>query len=148
MKYVAPSTNKVLFLNLGSCRRENLVRELERYLPPDSIHIYGNCGNRTCSGKSIEEKDYCWNMIENNYKFYLSLENSICRDYVTEKMFEALKLDVVPVVLGGADYKNIFPKNSFINMLDYKNMSQLAELLGKLMFHRPTLNLKHKFSKP
>ena len=70
-------------------------------------------------------------MIEENYKFYLSLENSICRDYVTEKMFEALKHDVVPVVLGGADYKDIFPENSFINMLDYKNMSLLAQHLGR-----------------
>ena len=119
---------------MGSCRREDLVRQLEKYLPPDSIHIYGQCGNRTCPGTSLEDKDGCWNMIEENYKFYFSLENSVCRDYVTEKIFEALKRDVVPIVLGGAEYKNIFPDHSFINMLDYKNMSQLAEhllLLGE-----------------
>jgi len=115
-----------------SSRREELVRELEKYLPPDSIHIYGECGHRNCPGKSPEERDDCWDMIENKYKFYLSLENSICRDYVTEKLFEALKHDVVPVVLGGADYHNILPKHSFINMLDYKNMSHLAEHLVEL----------------
>ena len=105
------------------------MRQLEKYLPPDSIHIYGQCGNRTCPGTSLEDKDGCWKMIEENYKFYFSLENSVCRDYVTEKIFEALKRDVVPIVLGGAEYKNIFPDHSFINMLDYKNMSQLAEHL-------------------
>ena len=102
------------------------MRELEKYLPADSLHVYGKCGKRRCRGDSLDEKEDCWDMIEENYKFYLSLENSICRDYVTEKMFEALKHDVVPVVLGGADYKDIFPENSFINMLDYKNMSLLA----------------------
>ena len=113
-------------------RREDLVRQLERYLPPDSLHIYGKCGNRTCPGTSLENKEDCWKMIEDNYKFYFSLENSVCRDYVTEKMFEALKHDVVPVVLGGANYQNMFPEHSFINMLDYKNMSQLAEHLVHL----------------
>ena len=107
------------------------MRELEKYLPADSLHVYGRCGKRRCRGDSLDEKEDCWDMIEENYKFYLSLENSICRDYVTEKMFEALKHDVVPVVLGGADYKDIFPENSFINMLDYKNMSLLARHLGR-----------------
>ena len=110
--------------------REHLVRELEKYLPPDSIHIYGRCGNRSCEGGSLGDRDNCWDMIQDNYKFYLSLENSICLDYVTEKMFEALKHDVVPVVLGGTDYHKVFPENSFINMLDFSNMSQLADHLG------------------
>ena len=30
-------------------------------------------------------------------RFYLSFENSICEDYATEKFFNALKSDIVPV---------------------------------------------------
>ena len=112
-------------------KREVLVEELRKYLPGDKIHVYGKCGSMKCSGASPGERDDCWKMLEQKYKFYLALENSICPDYVTEKLFEALKHDIVPIVLGGADYKG-FPPNSFINMMDFTNMSSLAEYLIRL----------------
>ena len=34
-------------------------------------------------------------------RFYLSLENALCGDYITEKAFLALQLNTVPVVMGG-----------------------------------------------
>ena len=72
----------------------------------------------------------CWKILEKKYKFYLALENSICPDYVTEKMYEALKHNIVPVVFGGSDYKVMFPKDSFIDMMEFKNVSSLADYLG------------------
>lgn len=39
-------------------------------------------------------------MVERDYMFYLAFENSICADYVTEKFFNAMKRDVIPIVLG------------------------------------------------
>ena len=110
-------------------KRELWVKELRKYLPADSIHVYGSCGSMACSKDSRDDREECWKMLEHKYKFYLSLENSICPDYVTEKMFEALKHDIVPIVLGGADYDKTFPPHSFINMMDFKNMSTLADHL-------------------
>ena len=34
------------------------------------------------------------------YKFYFAFENSLCDDYITEKFFNMLKHNIVPVVLG------------------------------------------------
>ena len=46
-------------------------------------------------------------MLDKGYKFYLSFENSLCSDYVTEKFWKILKFNIVPVVLGGADYSKV-----------------------------------------
>jgi hypothetical protein len=48
---------------------------------------------------------------------------------VTEKMFEALKHNVVPIVLGGANYTATFPEKSFINMQDFSSMKNLSDYL-------------------
>ena len=58
-------------------------------------------------------------MIEAKYKFYLSFENSICDDYVTEKFFEIMNHDIVPVVYGGANYSRIAPPHSYIDALKF-----------------------------
>jgi alpha-1,3-fucosyltransferase len=55
-------------------------------------------------------------MVEANYKFYLSFENSLCRDYVTEKFWKVLMYDVVPIVYGAANYSLLAPAKSFINV--------------------------------
>ena len=69
------------------------------------------------------------------YKFYLSLENSIhCKDYITEKFFNnALLAGTVPVVLGAKkeDYDLVAPRNSYIYAKDYSN-KELVDLLNYL----------------
>ena len=56
-------------------------------------------------------------MLERDYKFYLNLENSLCRDYVTEKCYSPLLYSTVPVVYSGADYEVIKAHhNSFIDV--------------------------------
>ncbi|QQP51756.1 FucTC CG40305PAlike [Caligus rogercresseyi] len=55
------------------------------------------------------------NLKRRPYKFYLSLENSICKDYMTEKLWNALNHSVVPIVLGGGDYANTLPEGSYID---------------------------------
>jgi alpha-1,3-fucosyltransferase len=46
-------------------------------------------------------------MLDKGYKFYLSFENSLCSDYVTEKFWKILNFNIVPIVLGGANYEKV-----------------------------------------
>jgi hypothetical protein len=64
--------------------------------------------------------------------FICRLRISFARDYVTEKFFARMNSNLVPVVLGQADYKLIAPPHSFINVLDYENPKALADFLHKL----------------
>merc|ERR1712130_688447 len=71
--------------------------------------------------------------LERDYKFYLSFENSICEDYVTEKFFNILKYNVLPITYNGADMSLVAPPHSHINTLEYKSVSALARRLKSVM---------------
>lgn len=108
----------------GAKRRLRYVQELQKHIPVD---IYGKCGTLTCTGS-----EQCYQMLQDNYKFYLSFENSFCEDYVTEKLFNVLRYNVVPVVLGCANYDVIAPPYSVINTNSFMNPKHLAEYLWSL----------------
>ena len=65
------------------------------------------------------QKGDCKEIISKKYKFYFAFESSLCKDYVTEKFFEILPYDIIPVVYGYGSYSTYVPKSGFINALDY-----------------------------
>jgi len=101
-----------------SSKRELYVQELKKY--NISVDIYGHCG-----GKWVDRNDVR-KVINNDYKFYLSFENSFCKDYITEKFFSYFQLDVVVVTRGGGNYSRILSNDSFINTADFKTVKDLA----------------------
>ena len=108
--------------------RMDYVKVLKKHIQVD---IYGKCGHLKCSRSQENE---CWNKVDKHYHFYLAFENSICKDYVTEKFFNAMNHNVVPIVLGGANYQDLAPKNSYIDAYnDYKNPVLLAKYLKNLI---------------
>jgi len=111
--------------------REDYVRQLQEHIQVD---VYGKCGNLSCPRNEEHwlSNPECYDMIEQKYKFYLSFENSICNDYVTEKFFLVLQKDVVPIVFGGADYQSIAPNHSYIDALAFSSPTELAEYLHLL----------------
>ena len=60
--------------------RGNYVEELAKYI---NVDIYGSCGKMSCP----RSDQNCFKMLSKNYKFYLSFENSNCKDYITEKLY-------------------------------------------------------------
>lgn len=83
--------------------RENTTKNIQTALSKYglAVDIFGACGNMTCPRDRQED---CLNVLEEDYYFYFAFENSICEDYVTEKILHPLQHYAVPIVLGGADY--------------------------------------------
>lgn len=105
--------------------RENLVRDIQMFMDVD---VYGKCGNLTCSRYSPE----CDAFLNNDYKFYFSFENALCKDYITEKVFEQMERDIIPVVFGGANYNKFLPPHSYIDVEQFSNVRTLVEFLERL----------------
>ena len=59
----------------------------------------------------------CFTNISTQYWFYLAFENSICNDYITEKFWRSLDLEVVPIVMGGGNYTRDAPENVICSCL-------------------------------
>lgn len=116
-------------------KREEYVRQLKQYIDLD---IYGKCGDKECLPRNSHR---CNNLLD-EYKFYLSFENSLCPDYISEKFYRALERDVVPIVYGGGDYNQYAPPHSFIHVADFETPRCLADYL-KLLDENDAMFLRY-----
>ena len=103
--------------------REEYAAELAKHI---DVTIVGECGNNTCPS---DDRYMCRHELQHKYKFYLSFENSLCKEYVTEKLFDAMKTNMIPIVFGAYDYKNNLPERSYIDVRDFSSPKTLAEYL-------------------
>ena len=67
-----------------------------------------------------------------DFQFYLSFENSLCKDYITEKLWKILNANVstIPIALGGLsieEYEYVAPPNSFIYVRNFSSPNALAK---------------------
>ncbi|XP_072176741.1 3-galactosyl-N-acetylglucosaminide 4-alpha-L-fucosyltransferase FUT3-like [Diadema setosum] len=118
--------------------RTLFVKELQKHIPVD---IYGKCGTFECPKKSYEQ---CLQVMQ-QYKFYLALENSECKEYITEKFWSnAFSTGMVPIAFGAPreDYERTAPPNSFIHLNDFATMQEFLDYIN-LLDRNDTLYMKY-----
>ena len=123
--------------------REGIVTHL-REVTSLIIDIFGKCGDKAHKLPPETTKEIRETMINRgkvyreklkNYKFYLSFENSLCQDYITEKFFLAMYAGALPVAYGGlskSDYDKVAPPHSFIHVDDFDTIEDLSKHLTHL----------------
>lgn len=117
-------------------KRDILAQNISKLMKVD---IYGKCGNHVCDKNNSTD---CYDMVEADYKFYLSFENSVCKDYVTEKLYYIFRKNVIPIVYGGADYAIVAPPHSVIDVQKYDTVKELVDYL-KYLDENPKEYLKY-----
>lgn len=112
-------------------KRQEFVETLQKALKPHgyNVDIYGKCGTMECPRNKNAD---CKAIIEKDYYFYMSLENSFAEDYVTEKLLTAVQHNAIPIVYGGANYSRYLPPGSYIDGRKYST-KELVELMINLM---------------
>ncbi|XP_034015465.1 alpha-(1,3)-fucosyltransferase 9-like [Thalassophryne amazonica] len=101
--------------------RVKYFNELTKHV---QVHSYGQA-----FGSRISDQDFLPTI--SSCKFYLSFENSIHRDYITEKLYNPLSVGTVPVVLGPPrpNYERFIQGDAFIHTDDFKLPKELADYL-------------------
>ena len=115
-----------------SSGRELYAAALAKHI---DVTIYGKCGTKrnTCTQtENSVRSSRCYKEISHNFKFFLVFENSLCTDYVTEKLWRTYDLNLVPIVYGQYNYKAHLPEKSYIDVMDFSSPKQLADHLYKV----------------
>lgn len=129
---------------LYSYRRE-LVSYLDNEIPKD-FDLFGSLWNKKIvkskfffnylfKYKKIKSyKGYCDSKFQtiSKYKFCLCIENMWnINDYISQRLFDILHSNCVPIYLGASNIENYIPKKCFIDLRDFNN--NFSKLLDKLI---------------
>ncbi|KAK3587291.1 hypothetical protein CHS0354_034444 [Potamilus streckersoni] len=107
-------------------RRYRTADNINKYI---KIDIFGRCGGKDdCKFNTPE----C-NSKLSSYKFHLALDNSFCKDYFSEKFWECLEKDVIPIVAWKQSPGKLVPPKSYINIFDFPDIKSFAKFIESLM---------------
>lgn len=105
--------------------REDYLRRLQSVIP---ITRLGHCTRQKCRLARFA----CLDQLAEHHPFYLSFENSLCRDYVTEKYANViLNRRMIPVVFAHDTHRYI--PHSFINAREFSSPEHLGSYLRYLV---------------
>lgn len=112
----------------GACdTRNNFFQKLSKYKKVDSGGKFMNN-----IGYAVTNK----RQFQSEYKFAITFENNAYRPeypyYVTEKVFEAMCVNTLPIYRGGSKINEEFNTNSFINYHDFKNEDDMIQYIIEL----------------
>ncbi len=104
--------------NKYSAKRINFFKKLSKYKKVDS-------GGKVLNNIGDPVKDKYKFMKD--YKFNIAFENSAYPGYTTEKIFQPMQVNTIPIYWGNPLIYKDFNTKSFINCHDYKNDKEVIE---------------------
>jgi len=117
--------------------REEFFKQLSQYKKVDAP---GRSMNNMHNDIDIKYKGSVWErkrQFLQSYKFTISFENYIYPGYQTEKLYDAMLANSIPIYCGDVHVDKVFNTASFINAPDYINFSNSA-----------TVNFLQKYAQP
>ncbi len=143
---VSQKKNKICMLissSVNQSKRLEYLGELMQYIDIESYgKIYNNKTIEYDNGRETKLDVY------SKYKFVIAFENTICRDYVTQKFYDPLLAGSVPIYLGAPNIEEFTPgDNCYINTNNYSSPRELASYLKKCFIDDEEYMKYHKWRK-
>ena len=112
----------------SSRERVKFFKKLSKYKKVDS---YGKVQNNM--GENIFDTHWVNNFeILKQYKFVISFENNFTKEYMTEKLPNAMLGDTIPIYRGAPNIGEYFNTKSFINYDDYGSYDKMIKKIIEL----------------
>jgi hypothetical protein len=128
--------------DLYALRREialyaNSINQCDIYgagWPEGIISDESECGRLTHnSWGSWEDKKL---LLLQSGRFNLAFENTVYKNYITEKFWHPIMAKVLPVIYeGDSGVSSIFPEGTFVNYCDFDNPESLMQFLSNMSKH-------------
>ena len=64
-----------------------------------------------------------------NYKFNISIENEYQDNWISEKFYDNILTDTIPIYFGCKNIKEIYPEDGYILIENINDVNQINELL-------------------
>ncbi|RFZ82235.1 hypothetical protein DYU05_16605 [Mucilaginibacter terrenus] len=139
LKPVNYNAKKILSQKTGFCNflyshrvpyREEFFKQLSKYkkvdAPGKSMNNMGSI-DKSYTGSMWERK----RRFLGEYKFTIAFENDVYPGYQTEKLYDAMRADSLPIYCGDPFVGDIFDTSSFINVNDYMDKHWINTKLSK-----------------
>ncbi|KAM9976830.1 hypothetical protein ACTFIR_010676 [Dictyostelium discoideum] len=133
----------------GNCKKETIGRTdlVKSIMNLTQVDSYGTClhnKNLTIDyGKRVQGRSVQKIEMLLSYNFVISIENSRCDDYVTEKLWEALSYGTIPIYLGAPNIRDWLPHpDAIIHIADFPSVFDLVQYIDQVSKNE-TLRLKH-----
>jgi hypothetical protein len=122
-KKISSSITKLDFNYGNSCLYNRRVNLLNNILNLDYIDFYG-FGNTSPKKRDAVE----------NYMFNIAIENSFEKNWLTEKFYDAILSETIPIYFGCENIKEIYPDDGYIlieDICDYTNIKKVLDTISK-----------------
>lgn len=90
-----------------------------------TVDVFGrDCDNPNCVGglpRKIEGLK--------PYKFSIGIENSREQNYISEKFYDCILTNTIPIYYGATNIREVFPENGYFVIEDIENTQQILQLL-------------------
>ena len=135
MRNMAEGKTKMALQLVSHCgtynRRQRVVEALKKYIHVD---VLGKCGQKHPCKRNGEKETPCIKNFYKRYKFYLGFENSLCKEYFTEKLWRGLHNNMLPILYGAPmeDYLKVAPPDSFLHLDNFTTIEELARYIRRL----------------